>query len=367
MGINDFAFGQDGQIITCSSDRTVKNWKINEKTLEEQKIFSLSEFDTTGLKDNVEKQQLGVLLESEKIYSVQCNSDINVWAQDTEQPVETIRGHSNNVTKVVNWCDKLIISGDSDGRILSWNPNTYTASRPTGVYKLPIGIQALACNSKYVYTASADMNVMQFSIEDSGLTSACDLKKKHSSICQMVATDTSLHALFTNGDLHTLDVDDIHTVKQEHKVKDVVCMAQAGDDLWLADKKGFVFTTSMSEDERLKSEYGHPSMSMAASADGSLLAVGDTKGYVTIFDVASKTKKAYFALHQNKILETHFTSDNRVATIGFDKLLCVGTIETQKGIKLSNPNGTALTNSICLFKDSVMTAGYDCAIRRYKF
>jgi len=35
MGINDFAFGEDGHIITCSSDRSVKMWKINEKTLDE--------------------------------------------------------------------------------------------------------------------------------------------------------------------------------------------------------------------------------------------------------------------------------------------------------------------------------------------
>lgn len=55
MGINDFVFAEEGQIITCSSDRTVKQWKINEKTLDEERVHNLSEFDTTGLKDNVEK------------------------------------------------------------------------------------------------------------------------------------------------------------------------------------------------------------------------------------------------------------------------------------------------------------------------
>jgi WD40 repeat protein len=61
MGINDLSFGEEGQIFTCSSDRTVKEWKLSE-TLEEVKTYNLSEFDATGLKDNVEKQQLGLML-----------------------------------------------------------------------------------------------------------------------------------------------------------------------------------------------------------------------------------------------------------------------------------------------------------------
>jgi len=66
MGINDFSFADDGQIVTCSSDRTIKHWKINEKSLDEERTLNLSEFDTTGLKDNVEKQQLGILLDAQK-------------------------------------------------------------------------------------------------------------------------------------------------------------------------------------------------------------------------------------------------------------------------------------------------------------
>ena len=126
-------------------------------------------------------------------------------------------------------------------------------------------------------------------------------------------------------------------------------------------------TLEASQGDELKTVYGHPAVSMASSTDGSLVAVGDTKGYVTVFDVASRAQKNYFALHQNKVLEIQFTSDNRVATIGFDKLLCVGTLENQQGIKLSCPNGAALTNSFCIFGDCIMTAGYDCAVRKYKF
>ena len=56
-------------------------------------------------------------------------------------------------------------------------------------------------------------------------------------------------------------------------------------------------TLQPEEGEELKTVYGHPAMSMAASSDGSLVAVGDTKGYVTVFDTASRSQKCYFALH----------------------------------------------------------------------
>ena len=44
MGINDFAFGNEGEIITCSSDRTLKIHKIDleAKALQELQQLNLS-------------------------------------------------------------------------------------------------------------------------------------------------------------------------------------------------------------------------------------------------------------------------------------------------------------------------------------
>ena len=191
------------------------------------------------------------------------------------------------------------------------------------------------------------MNVMQFSMGENGLESVGELKKKHSSVFQMIATETMVYTLYTDKSIQIVKADDIHQMVAENKTAgEIVCMALAGSQLWLSDTKGLVHilnadTLKAEEGDEIKTVYGHPAVSMASSADGSLVAVGDTKGYVTLYDVASRSQKCYFALHQNKVLETRFTSDNRVATIGFDKLLCVGNIDDQKGIKLSCPNGAA--------------------------
>jgi WD40 repeat protein len=56
MGINDLIFSTPEEIITCSSDRTVKTWKVvDNASLEEQKTHQLLQSDRDEYKDNVEK------------------------------------------------------------------------------------------------------------------------------------------------------------------------------------------------------------------------------------------------------------------------------------------------------------------------
>jgi WD40 repeat protein len=176
--------------------------------------------------------------------------------------------------------------------------------------------------------------MMQFAVGDDGLSSFGELQKKHSSLVQLIATETMVYALFLDRSIQILKADDIGQVVSENKsLGEIVCMALAGSLLWVADKDGAVKvlnadTLQPEEGEALKTVYGHPAMSMNSSSDGSLVAVGDTKGYVTVFDAATRAQKAYFAHHRNKVLEIHFTGDNRVATLGSDMLLCICPIDS---------------------------------------
>jgi len=58
MGINDLVFtSNEWEIATCSSDRTVKIWKldIEGKSVTELRNLDLHDDDTAAYKDNVEK------------------------------------------------------------------------------------------------------------------------------------------------------------------------------------------------------------------------------------------------------------------------------------------------------------------------
>lgn len=141
MGINDFCFTENAnEIVTCSSDRTVKVWRVNfeTKALEEVRTLGLSEIDTEEFKDNVDKQILGLAWNNGQVMSVSCNTDINAWAADHNSPVSTIRGHANTINKVANFKGQWIASGDNDGRLLLWNPKTGIATRSSSLFKSKI-------------------------------------------------------------------------------------------------------------------------------------------------------------------------------------------------------------------------------------
>lgn len=174
MGINDMIFAGADELVTCSSDRTVKRWKIVEnKALEQNKVLQISEADSSEYKENVEKQQLGLAFhpESGSIFAVNYNSDINCWGKDVEVPDKTIRGHSNTVGTITSLADKFIVSGDNDGRILLWNSETGEASRPSGVYKHKIVIVGLTSHGDNLYSASGDMHMGHFTLSDGVLKS----------------------------------------------------------------------------------------------------------------------------------------------------------------------------------------------------
>lgn len=70
---------------------------------------------------------------------------------------------------------------------------------------------------------------------------------------------------------------------------------------------------------------------MAASSNGNFVAIGDSKGYTTVYDVETKSKKCYFCLHQNKVMDICFSSDGEwVVSLGFDRIVAMGNIADTK-------------------------------------
>ena len=83
----------------------------------------------------------------------------------------------------------------------------------------------------------------------------------------------------------------------------------------------------------LKTVHGHPCLSISCSPDGKQLVVGDTKGYVTLFDASSKAQTNYRTFHDNKVLALQFTEDSqRLFTLGFDCEATLSSVEDPKQV-----------------------------------
>lgn len=159
-----------------------------------------------------------------------------------------------------------------------------------------------------------------------------------------------------------------------------MALSQSRNELWMCDNQGFVHIfdagnlSKVDPGKEIKTVYGHPGTMIGASNQGgALMVVGDAKGYSTIFDVETREQKGYNALHKNKVMHIHFTSDNsQVYTCGFDKLSFLFNVnEPTVKRELPNPNEIAQTNSVALLDDGdshfILAAGTDCAIRQWKY
>ena len=72
-------------------------------------------------------------------------------------------------------------------------------------------------------------------------------------------------------------------------------------------------------------------MSISCSPDYKYLAIGDVKGYVTLFDTSGLTQINYRTFHDNKVLALDFTEDSqRLFTLGFDCISTLSSVEDPK-------------------------------------
>ena len=238
MTIIDCSFDKDEDLVTCSSDRTVKSWKINydDKTIDELNTFTYSDFDNEQYTDNVDKQILGVKYHTDTNSYLgigHAYSDIMVWTKGGDtKPAHVLRGHKNVTTKVLQFGkdSSLFVSCDQDGRLFTWDArqgtNLSNLKRPTGIFKHKIHIVAADCNEKNVYTGSADQEIMQWgrNAADPTLLEPClpELLKKDSSVHKMIATDEKVYLLFLNRSLEICNADNIAEVLvQKDKMADL--------------------------------------------------------------------------------------------------------------------------------------------------
>lgn len=125
------------------------------------------------------------------------------------------------------------------------------------------------------------------------------------------------------------------------------------------------------ETPEIKTEYGYPGNSIGSSDDGNHVAVGDTKGTVTLFDAEKREKKWYVKAHKNKSAQIKFTTDNeQMVTLGLDKQLVYYSVENNKNKKLFTTSGQGEeTRSFDFFNHNgiqkVYVGGTSCAVSEW--
>ena len=78
--------------------------------------------------------------------------------------------------------------------------------------------------------------------------------------------------------------------------------------------------TPLSE-QPIKTDKGMPVQSLTISEDGTIFAVGDSSGCISVYQVKSRTQITYIYGHRNKVLKCRITgdeNDEKIISLGFD-------------------------------------------------
>ncbi|KAJ3110660.1 hypothetical protein HK100_002959 [Physocladia obscura] len=115
-GIFSISWNREGtQLVSCSSDTTVKIWDIASKTV----VNTFNVGETSGL---VENQQVGCLWQGEYIISLSLNGDINYFEKSSTTPVRVVKGHQKAITALTTVpSTKTFYTGSYDGQVHAWS------------------------------------------------------------------------------------------------------------------------------------------------------------------------------------------------------------------------------------------------------
>lgn len=117
------SFVDNNQLLTCSTDKTVKLWDIEKNTA------------TTTFKfgSDVEYQQLGVLAQGDHWISVSLNGQINYLDKNSpEKPTRTVSGHTVTITDLAVADHETFYTASYDGRVCHWKNGMATRYEGNG-------------------------------------------------------------------------------------------------------------------------------------------------------------------------------------------------------------------------------------------
>ena len=345
MAIISCAFIDDEKLATCSIDRSIKIWDLNEKKL----LFTL--IPAEGKLGNP-YIFCGVVSDGKKVVAVCLSGAIYSWNvesfADNKLPDMTFYGHQFPVSCLdVAKNSKEIISGDTNNTVLIWGED--------GMNKV------LYCggNEKKDRTSGEK----KFEIGD--------IKGNFKGLVPSRKNNEEVFAL------QTKILFKIKEGKVEKKVNlsfEAKCFEINEDlgEVLVGDKKGKLHVFDMELKEKGKNDihFGEY-QAIKLSPDGKLIASGDNQRLILVYE--ADTKKVIcdrFGFHTGSIFDLDWTSDSKfLASASLDGSVMLWEIETKKRLRnYPNFDGNQI-NSVRFLNDNkdVVCAGQSCNVKEIIF
>ena len=371
MAIISCAYLDDARLATCSIDRTVKIWDLNEKKLLFTLIPAEGKLGTPYI-------FCGIVCDGKKIVAVSLNGTLYSWdletLDDNKLPDLILYGHQNPVTCLdMAKNAKEIITGDTNNLVLIWGEDGLAkVLYEGGKEKKGISHIALSFDESLVYITEVQGNLLcfdrasgekKFEIED--------IKGNFKGIVPSRKNNDELYALQTKilFKINEGKVEKKETLSFESKCLEV---NEDLEEILIGDKKGklHIFGMDLKEKEKKDIHYGEYQV-IKLSPDGKLIASGDNQRTILIYEADTKNVICdRFGFHTGSIFDLDWTTDSKfLASASLDCNVMIWELETKKRLRnYPNFDGNQI-NAVRFMNDNkdVVCAGHSCNVKEIPF
>ena len=371
MAIISCAYIDDNRLATCSIDRSVKIWDLNEKKLLFTLIPAEGKLGTPYI-------FCGIVSDGKKIVTVSLSGTLYSWdvetLADNKLPDLTLYGHQNPVTCIdMAKNAKEFITGDTNNTVLIWGENGMAKILyEGGKEKRGISHIALSFDESLVYITEVQGNLLCFDrVSGEKKFEIEDIKGNFKGIVPSRKNNDEVYALQTKI---LFKIKEGKVEKKETLSFETKCFEVNEDlgEILIGDKKGKLHILGMDFKEKEKKDihYGEYQV-IKLSPDGKLIASGDNQRQILIYE--SDTKKVIcdrFGFHTGSIFDLDWTSDSKfLASASLDCSVMLWEIETKKRLKnYHNFDGNQI-NGVRFMNDNkdVVCAGHSCNVKEIAF
>lgn len=361
------------KFVTASADRTVKIWDA-----EAGKVCQSWTLGEEG-SSNVRDQQVGVVWPSGRsdnlLISLSLSGDLNYLVEETPEPRQVIQGHQKSITSLTQSRSEAkaetLWTGSFDGRVCSWDVSTGAAEEADGDCHSAYvaGLASTPEGTGRIYSVAWDDTLRSV---DVGARTYTGSNSKLSGQPKSVAAGDSTVLVGTS--------EGVEIYKDGKKTGDfkpkstVTAVAARGNVAAVGGEDSTVqiceiSNSSLSPKTDIKASR-NPVSALAFSPDGSLLAIGDSRGRVLVYQVADgRLVTDRWTAHTARITSIAWNESGTLLASGsLDTNLFVWSLANQGDwLQVSNAHKEGVNGVAWLADGSrIASVGADAAVKIWK-
>lgn len=361
------------KFVTASADRTVKIWDA-----EAGKVCQSWTLGEEG-SSNVRDQQVGVVWPSGRsdnlLISLSLSGDLNYLVEGTPEPRQVIQGHQKSITSLTQSRSEAkaetLWTGSFDGRVCSWDVSTGAAEEADGDCHSAYvaGLASTPEGTGRIYSVAWDDTLRSV---DVGARTYTGSNSKLSGQPKSVAAGDSTVLVGTSEGVEiykdgkkTGDFKPKSTVTAVAARGNVAAVGGEGSTVQICE----ISNSSLSPKTDIKASR-NPVSALAFSPDGSLLAIGDSRGRVLVYQVADgRLVTDRWTAHTARITSIAWNESGTLLASGsLDTNLFVWSLANQGDwLQVSNAHKEGVNGVAWLADGSrIASVGADAAVKIWK-